>query len=116
MKTKILENEANDWFQSCSDHPSIPVARACLDSISPYQFWSSADRYSDPLRRLHVQTSLMGNFGLNNGVTSLPIMMVDFVFFAKAVLKMSVIFLWIAQFRDNFESLWWNLSQENSSP
>ena len=44
VKTKILEKEADDWFCFCSDHPSMRVARTCLDNISSYQFWSIADR------------------------------------------------------------------------
>ena len=68
VKTKILEKEANDWFRFCSDHPSMRVAQTCLESISPYQFWSIADHYPDLVSRLHVQIRLMGNFGLNGGV------------------------------------------------
>ena len=67
-KTKILEKEADDWFRFCSDQPSMQVAQTCLENISPYQFWSTADHYPDLVSRLHVQIRLMGNFGLNGGV------------------------------------------------
>ena len=58
VKTKILEKEADDWFRFCSDHPSMRVAQTCLENISPYQFWSIADRYPDLVCRLHVEIRL----------------------------------------------------------
>ena len=68
IKTKILKKETDDWFRFCSDHPSMLVAQTCLENISPYQFWSIADRYPDLVSHLHVQIRLMGNFGLNGSV------------------------------------------------
>ena len=44
------------------------VAQACLENISPDQFWSIADFYPNLFRRLHVQITLMGNFEINDGV------------------------------------------------
>ena len=85
VKTKILEKDADDWFRFGSDHPSMRVAQRCLQNISPYQFWSIADRYPDLVSHLHVQIRLMGNFGLNEGVPGLQILMVNFVFFVKMV-------------------------------
>ena len=32
-------------------------------------FWSISNQYPDLACRLHVQTRLMGNFGLNGGIT-----------------------------------------------
>ena len=44
------------------------VAKACLENISPDQFWSIADLYPDLVRHLYVQISLMGKFGINDRV------------------------------------------------
>ena len=44
------------------------VAQACLENISPDQFWSIGDLYPDIVRHLHVQKRVMGNFGINGGV------------------------------------------------
>ena len=68
MKTKNLEKEADDWYRFCTDHLSVGVVQACLENISPYQFWSIADHYLDLVRHLHVQIRLLGNFGLNGSV------------------------------------------------
>ena len=43
VKTKILEKEAGSWYLFCTHHPSMRVAEACLENLSPYQFWSIAD-------------------------------------------------------------------------
>ena len=95
MKIKILEKEADDWFLFCSDHSGMRVAQTCPANISPYHFWSIADRYPDLVSRLHVQIRLMGNFGLNGDVPWLINTDGKFCFFAKIVLRMSAIFLWI---------------------
>ena len=82
------------------------VAHACLENISPYQFWSIADLYLYLVRHLHAQIRLVGYFGLNGGALGLPILMVNFVFFAKKVRKMSaILILDCLNFRDNHESL-----------
>ena len=39
VKTKILEKEADDWYLFCTHHPSMRVAQACSENISPYQFF-----------------------------------------------------------------------------
>ena len=113
MKTKILEKEADDWFRFCSDHPSMRVAQTCLENISPYQFWSIADRYPDLVSRLHVQIRLMGNFGLNGGVPWLTNTDGELCLFCKnSVEDVSHFLSDCSSFRDNFESLWSNLSQK----
>ena len=113
MKTKILEKEAADWFRFCSDHPSMRVAQTCLENISPYQFWSIADHYPDLVSRLHVQIRLMGNFGLNGGVPWLTNTDGELCLFCKnSVEDVSHFLSDCSSFRDNFESLWSNLSQK----
>ena len=85
VKAKILEKEADNGFRFCSDHPtlSMRVAQTCLENISPYQFWSVADRYPDLVSRLHVQIRLMGNFGLNGSVPWLTNTEGEFFLFCK---------------------------------
>ena len=109
MKTEILEKEADDWFRFCSDHPSMRVAQTCL----PYQFWSIADHYPDLVSRLHMQIRLMGNFGLNGGVPWLTNTDGELCLFCKdSAEDVSHFLLDCPNFRDNFESLWSNLSQK----
>ena len=113
VKTKILEKEADDWFRFCSDHPSMRVAQTCLENISPYQFWSIADHYPDLVSRLHVQIRLMGNFGLNGGVPWLTNTDGELcLFYKNSVEDVSHFLSDCSSFRDNFESLWSNLSQK----
>ena len=113
MKTKILEKETDDWFRFCSDHPSMRVAQTCLENISPYQFWSIANHYPDLVSRLHVQIRLMGNFGLNGSVPWLTNTVGELCLFCKNSVEVVSHFLSdCSSFRDNFESLWSNLSQK----
>ena len=44
------------------------IAEACLNNVTPYQFWCLAENYPDLVSRMHIQIRLMGNFGLNCGV------------------------------------------------
>ena len=68
------------------------VAQACLDSISPYQFWFIADLYPD--------------FGL-------PILVVNFCLLCKeSVEDVGHFLLNCPNFRDDRQSLWSNLSQK----
>ena len=76
------------------------VAQACLENISPDQFWSIADLYPGLVRHLHVQIRLMGNFGINGGVPWLT------------NTDGELCFCFLSNFRDNHESLWSNLSQK----
>ena len=113
MKTKILVKEVDDWFRFCSDHPSMRMAQTCVENISPYQFWSIADHYPNLLSRLHVQIRLMGNFGLNGGVPWLTNTDSELCPFCKnSVEDVSHLLSDYFSFRDNFESLWSNLSQK----
>ena len=85
----------------------------CLENISPYQFWSIADRYPDPVSRLHVQIRLMGNFGLNGGVPRLTNTNGELCLFCKnSVDDISHFLSGCSSFRDNFECLWSNLGQK----
>ena len=113
VKIKILEKEADDWFHFCSDHPRMRVAQTCLENIPPYQFWSIADHYPDLVSRLYVQIRLMGNFGLNGGVPWLTNTDGELCLFCKNNVEDVSNFLSdSSSFRDNFESLWSNLSQK----
>ena len=37
-------------------------------NVSPQKFWSISEQHPDLVSRLHIQTRLMGNFGLNGGI------------------------------------------------
>ena len=113
VKTKILEKEVDNWNLFCIHHPRMRVAQACLENISPYQFWSIADLYPDLVRHLHVQIRLMGNFGINGGVPWLTNADGELCLLCKeSVEDVSHFLLDCLNFRDNRESLWSNLNQK----
>ena len=113
MKTKIRAKDVGDWLRFCSDHRSMRVAQACLENISPYLFWSIADRYLDLVSRLHVQIRLMGSFGLNGSVSWFSNTDGELFLFCKdSVEDVSHFLADYSSFRDNFESPRSNLSQK----
>ena len=69
VKSKIKVFEENAWSAFVFEHPSFDFAKSCLQLVPPKKFWSISSCYPDLVCRLHVQTRLMGNFGLN---TSIP--------------------------------------------
>ena len=101
--TKILEKDADDCFVFAVDYPGMRMAQALLENISPYQFWSVADRYPDLVKSCPCADQTHGNFWTEQrcslvdwSYVILQILMVNFAFFAKTMLKMSAIFSWIA--------------------
>ena len=89
------------------------MAQTCLENISPYQFWSTADHYPDSVSRLHVQIRLMGNFGLNGRVPWLTNTDGELCLVCKnSVEDVSHFLSDCSSFRDNFDSLWSNPSQK----
>ena len=66
MKTKAYENGRRQSAQYCHDHSSTQCAKICLQNVSI--LLQDARNYPDLVNRLHVQTRLMCNFGLNRGV------------------------------------------------
>ena len=89
------------------------VAQAGLENISPDQFWSIADLYPDPVRHLHVQIRLMGNFEINSGVPWLTNTDGELCLLCKeSVEDVGHFLLHCPNFRDNRESLWSNLSRK----
>ena len=65
---EVRDSEMNKWAEDCVPHPSLHLAKACIDNIPLQQFWSLTDQYPDLVSHLHVQVRLMGKFGLNTGV------------------------------------------------
>ena len=113
VKTKILEKEVDNWYLFYIHHHRMRVAQACLENISPDQFWSIADLYPDLVRHLHVQIRLMGNFGINGGVSRLTNTDGELCLICKEILEDVSHFLSdCPKFRDNRESLWSNLNQK----
>ena len=49
-------------------HSNMQIAQACLENVSPRKFWSINEQHPDLVSRLHIQTRLTGNFGLNGGI------------------------------------------------
>ena len=68
VKNKVRDLESRLWLEFCSGHPNMHVAQACLENVSPSEFWSLADLYSDLVSRLHTQVRLTGGLCLNGGI------------------------------------------------
>ena len=113
VKTKILEKEVDNCYPFCIHHPSKRVAQACLENISPDQFWSIVDLYLDHVRHLHVQIRLMQNFGIDGSVPWLTNTDGEHCLLCKDSTEDVSHFLFdCPNFRDNRESLQSNLSQK----
>ena len=82
MQDKILDSERHAWDSCCESHPNRTVAQSCLENVSPFRFWSLANRFPDLVSRLHVQVRLMGKVYHGS-----KILMVPFVLSAKRILK-----------------------------
>ena len=65
---KINELEEKAWNDFVYGHPNMQIAQACLENVSPQKFWYISEQHPDLVSRLHIQTRLMGNFGLNGGI------------------------------------------------
>ena len=97
VKAKVRENEERIWAQYCLDHPSFQLPKICLDNVNPHRFWSLAKDYPDLVSRLHTQTRLMCNFGLNAGVPWLTGKVEIPASFARMKLRMLTTFSLLAQ-------------------
>ena len=60
----IRENQNEVWSDFC-----LKQAYDCLNNVPPYHFWSLANHYPDLVSWLHVQVRIMGDFGLNGGIS-----------------------------------------------
>ena len=67
----FLSFKENSWKSFVLDHSNLSLAQACLATVSPHTFWPISDQYPDLACRLHVQIRLMGNYGLNGGITGI---------------------------------------------
>ena len=113
VKTKILEKEVDNWYLFCIHHPSMRVAQACLENISPGQFGSIVDLYPDLVGHLHVQIRLMRNSGTDGGVPWLTNTDGELCLPCKeGVGVVSRSLLDCPNFSDNREFLWSKLNQK----
>ena len=92
-------------------HSGMQVAQACLENVSLHQFWFIANDFPDLVCRLHVQITLMGNCGLNGGISWLSNTDGANCFFCKKSIEdVSNFFFDCSEFKANFESVWANLN------
>ena len=84
---KIHEFEEKAWNDFVHGHPNMKITQACLDNVSPHKFWSISEQHSDLVTRLHIQTRLMGNFGMKEAFHGFVIQMLQFASYAKWILK-----------------------------
>ena len=68
VRRKACENQNEVWSDFCLKHPDLKQAYDCLNNVSPYHFWSSADHFPDLVSWLYFQIRIMGNFGLNGSL------------------------------------------------
>ena len=68
VKTKSRGKDNTIWQAFCAHHSAMQIAQACLENVSPHQFWSIVNSFPDLVSRLHVQIRLIGNCGLNGGI------------------------------------------------
>ena len=88
----------------------MQFAKICLQIVNLYGFWSIASQYRDLVSCLHAQTHSMCNFGLNGGVKWLTSTNgASFFYLQKRSRKYNSVFLYVPQFRENFDLLLANL-------
>ena len=68
MLCKIRDFGENSWNSFVLDYTNLSLTQACLANVSPHMFCSVPNQYPDLSCHLHVQISLMDNFGLNRGI------------------------------------------------
>ena len=108
---KINELEEKAWNDFVYSHPNMQIAQACLENVSPQKFWSISEQHPDLVSRLHIQTRLMGNFGLNGGIPWLSNTDGAACFLCKVDIETVNHFLLdCPNFREHFDSLWANLT------
>ena len=89
----------------------MQIAQACLENVSPHKFWSISELHKDLVSRLHIQTRLMGNFGLNGGIPWLCNTDGAICFLCKVDIEtVSHFLLDCDNFREHFDSLWTNMT------
>ena len=84
---KIHEFEEKAWNDFVYGHPNMQIAQTCLENVSPHKFWSISEQHPDLMSCLHIQTRLMGNFGLNGGIPWLSNTDGAICFLCKWILK-----------------------------
>ena len=116
VKNKIIEAEFSSWSKFCSDHPLMYLANACLNNVSPNQFWAISQSYPDIVKHLHQQVRLWGSFGLNSSVPWLSFVDTSesaCCFICKQGLEDIDHFLFnCLTFRSNFDTLWEKLNEK----
>ena len=99
------------WNDIIYGHPNMQIAQASLENVSPYKFWSISEQHPDLVSRLHIQTRLMGNFGLNGGIPWICNTDGAICFLCKVDIEtVSHFLLDCPNFREHFDSLWANLT------
>ena len=69
IERKICVAESEKWHMFCAGRPKFSLAGAAFTHISSYQYWSLTSDYPDLVKYFHLQMRIMGNFGLNGGVS-----------------------------------------------
>ena len=106
VKDKIHAFENDVWLQFCDIYPDTHIAQTCFENISPPDFWTVADEYSDLVPRLHTQARLMGSFGLYSSVPWLKDTECALYFICEKDIENTChFFLDCPQFKGNFDSV-----------
>ena len=108
---KIHEFEEKAWNDFVYGHPNMQIAQACLENVSPHKFWSISEQHPSLVSRLHIQTRLISNFGLNGGIPWLCNTGGAICFPCELDIETMSHFLPdCLNFREHFDSLWANLT------
>ena len=111
-KVKFVTGRVGCGWNFFSGHPNIYVAHACLENVSPSNFWYLAelDLYQDLVSRPHIQSRLMGNLCLNGGLPWLFNTEKSLSFICKENTETVYHhFIECPPFRDDYSSLWSNV-------
>ena len=107
---KIHEFEEKAWNDFVYGHPNMQIAQACLENVSSHKVWSISEQHPDLVSCLHIQTRLMGNFGLNGGIPWIRNTDGAICFLCKVDIgTVSHFLLDCPNFREHVDFLWANL-------
>ena len=68
VMSKVKVFEENGWNAFVLKQYKFGFAKSCSELVPPQKLWSISSFYPDLVSRLHVQTRLVGNFGLNASI------------------------------------------------
>ena len=110
-KIKVLKKMRGVLLFSSTPSCVFAFAKSCLELVPPKKVWSISSYYSDLVCRLHVQTRLVGNFGLNTSIPWATTSDSSIASSAKKVKRLYIIFFSVVRvFGSIFDHIWSSLT------